>query len=848
MDDTPADLISDETGISKFVFNCNFENPNNIRDNSSCENLYVGVLINNMMALPVGCSRTTFTTGQISRMKLFLDDRLASINNTIPVVVANKFNGGVIPNSEIKPSTLKIDATDYNSGSTVYLIEDGYSGKTNQERFVNYQSNNIKHHDWNNISSDYHLLENFTPSQLEDYRYANFFTLNYAKIEVDLEGQLITGKGAGQFQDPWYVLSNGSQPGTNHWIDFTSVYEPTGKEGASEKGIFLNQDPTFDPTIPNYSVKVAQTQDIPLTNTGNPSGRTHRFYFQNWGGTDVQFQNSHNLETGLVFQDNLQGVDPVAQANLKGTNLTNSADGYYSTSQRTFVTSNDGYLHSVYESMGSVWYETSKDNGISWIIQNEGEPIAVVGKNPAIDYGYYYDPQNDETYYQTLVVWQEPYSTYSKIKIAYYYRTSESPNNGIMTRMETEEIGNSSGSYSSTYCTPVVSYDLGNLFYVVYKNGNPGKLYCRRGLVNTDNGITVYGTLPTQLATSLYAKNPSIVVSKTGSTTSHVAWEEPGIVNTTDIKYATLSGYSLAGTTNISTGDGYPVNYSPSISLTNGKPVVSWTAFWDGNIWKVSGETGNLYRKKAMVRVKSTSGWGSFAELGDDVNYANNNSVTSSAEKTVIVWSQGTTPVSKWTKRTGGSFSEPVNLSHSGIQNQVSSGSDYNTMTSMVFNNQQTPYYFIKSTSDFSVNQDEGGELNKITLSDSSITYGRSGIVNKNSVEFVFNIGDVFAGDSTIRFIEVPDTIQVTSTVDMNNLVRTENFMLDENAEFFFSNLYYVIRQELADSVLTELDQVNFKVELVKGQTGEVIGTFDNITYNKYNLEKYANINYQVNC
>ena len=124
LNDTPADPISDESGMAKFVFNCNFANPNNIRDNSSCQNLYVGVLINNMMALPVGCSRTTFTTGQISRMKLFLDDRLASINNTIPVVVANKFNGGVIPNSEIKPSTLKIDVTDYNSGSIVVWSEE----------------------------------------------------------------------------------------------------------------------------------------------------------------------------------------------------------------------------------------------------------------------------------------------------------------------------------------------------------------------------------------------------------------------------------------------------------------------------------------------------------------------------------------------------------------------------------------------------------------------------------------------------------------------------------------------------------------------------------------------------
>ncbi len=49
-------------------------------------------------------------------------------------------------------------------------------------------------------------------------------------------------------------------------------------------------------------------------------------------------------------------------------------------------------------------------------------------------------------------------------------------------------------------------------------------------------------------------------------------------------------------------------------------------------------------------------------------------------------------------------------------------------------------------------------------------------------------------------------------------------------------------------TALTISDAVHFKAELVNATTNQVIGTFDNITYNKTNLEKYASIDYEVDC
>lgn len=508
-------------------------------------------------------------------------------------------------------------------------------------------------------------------------------------------------------------------------------------------------------------------------------------------------------------------------------------------------------MHSVYESLGKIWYEVSPDNGQTWYIQQDingnSLPISSNGKQPAIDW-FYFDDNLNGRYEQVIIVWQEKSGSQSKIMCAYFHRIYETPV-GKMVLADTEEVSTVTGSYSSTNCTPVLG--LNTFLHIIYKNGNNEYMILKRGSVNITSGI-ILSSSTTLTQAGNYAKNQTIAVNKSGLPNIRIAWEGLGLLNTSDIYSAKFNAFNsqLEEITNISSGNGYPVNYSPCISIANGKPVLSWTGYYDGNIWKITGEQENLIRKRAFVKVKGTTGWGSFTELGDNVNYVNNNSVTSVAEKTVFVWSQGTSPQSKWIRRDGSSSSNPFsnigNLSHSGIENQVTTGTNFDNITAMVFNRQTAPFYFIKSTTNFS--QDPiGGGIEKIGTLE-QISYGRSGIVSKNGVEFVFNTGDVFVADSSVQFSFVPDTLMFNSEEELNTAARTEDFWLEEGVDFYFSNLYYVIHQELADSVLTEQDQVNFKVELVKESNGEVIGTFDNMTYNKFNLEKYANINYQVNC
>jgi len=85
-----------------------------------------------------------------------------------------------------------------------------------------------------------------------------------------------------------------------------------------------------------------------------------------------------------VFTDS----NAVVNANMKGTQLSNTSSAFTNNSQRKFIRTrkynNEQWLHCVYESMNKVWYEISTDNGINWSIANNGQPLNEAdGKSPS---------------------------------------------------------------------------------------------------------------------------------------------------------------------------------------------------------------------------------------------------------------------------------------------------------------------------------------------------------------------------------------------------------------------------------------------------------------------------------
>jgi len=106
----------------------------------------------------------------------------------------------------------------------------------------------------------------------------------------------------------------------------------------------------------------------------------------------------------------------------------------------------------------------------------------------------------------------------------------------------------------------------------------------------------------------------------------------------------------------------------------------------------------------------------------------------------------------------------------------------------------------------------------------------------------------VLLNGETIKFIERADTLPVTSIEELNLSVRTDTLNLNPQSELIFSDYYYVVNSVKADSLLSNEFNVNFKCELVKLSTGEVVGEFEEVNYNKNNLEEYGYQGYLVDC
>ena len=234
-------------------------------------------------------------------------------------------------------------------------------------------------------------------------------------------------------------------------------------------------------------------------------------------------------------------------------------------------------------------------------------------------------------------------------------------------------------------------------------------------------------------------------------------------------------------------------------------------------------------------------------------------------QKTLITWStlSGSNKISKWQRRDGTTYTTPASMMNgayyiNGLSTQAATDANFLSPQALVFNTGATINYFIPSTTNFvggmvadgstSGNGQGNVFLGKISEEDTILTFGRSGVASINDIEFVFEIGDIVVGDSIIRFIEIPDTITYSSATEINLHTRTNNFILSPQTNFYFSNIYFVVQKSDPDTALLTNDAVNFKVELVNAITDQVVGTFDNITYNKNNLEKFANIDYSVDC
>ena len=261
-------------------------------------------------------------------------------------------------------------------------------------------------------------------------------------------------------------------------------------------------------------------------------------------------------------------------AYIKGQGLSDDENAYSSNSQRKFVKSDDGYLHNVYESMGHVWYELSTDNGQSWILQNNKQPLDNGGgENPSIDW---VNINNGYKRYVVIVFQQNEVGTGFPYSIQAEVFGGFGLNPFLYPKLQTQTIYNSGYQYSHAEATPVVSiYPATNsagLSIIWHTNEGLNFQYAGLGLDNPPLNLINPSVLIN--GTDLHSINPSLSTDKTNNPgIFHLVFED----NNT-IKYSTVNASGQVSLQTISNGCGYANYYSPSILVmeTDNVARVCW--------------------------------------------------------------------------------------------------------------------------------------------------------------------------------------------------------------------------------------------------------------------------------
>ncbi len=639
------------------------------------------------------------------------------------------------------------------------------------------------------------------------------------------------------FKDPWlmeFVSDNlGSRnKGEQALFKYFISINFSDPEFDYYKGVFLNQDPQQG--LPNYSVRSpVQSNNIYLQQTGG----YHKFYFQNWSslGTDPLTQNNivnGYYETPVVFRS----ANAVVNANLKGTQLSNEQSGYSSGSQRKLVESvADGYLHNVYSSLGHVWYERSTDGGSTWTIANGGNYIdnGEGGKLPAIADG------NDNEYYYdqfVLIAYQEKYGNNYKIMLKGF-------NNGVFT---SEKVITTSSQAYTYDANPVVAFSRSEFstdrFMVVYQT-NSGLGYSF-GYVAANGNINIYES-NTISSTDQNSSSPTIAARMNVGAQGdfYLAWQQStSQINYKKIHYIDDEITNDPTPTNVTYNSGFSQYYSPSILVMETDNIARLC--WVGSRYVCAGggvgDCVQVQEYKILFKgINNLTRQWVFGTSGQTVSSPNINKKNNNATNPyyAFAWSES----SGENKFADNTLSTVRTLNTNGQNIQVVNGSDKNTMYAMSFDhNSGSPYYLKMSESLGSFYMPQKIQLN-------AFHSGREGVVSIDSADFYFALGDITVDNQPIDFVDIADTIAIDNLSILNDNLISEPIGVSDNSNFVYSVQYGINDSLSAVQAMIDDRFISFKVQLLDAGTGEIIGDYDDVTYNAENIFEYGNISYQVN-
>lgn len=714
------------------------------------------------------------------------------------------------------------------SGQSRNLIEySNHKVNTNNERFT---ITNYKHHDWNTDLTRYKLQHDFQSQQSQNQN-ARFQNMNTVTIRNYIDNSFENG-GSIFIHDPWYVDQSGNQP--DSFLSFSSPYYPKGKYGESSGGVFLNQiyNPN-NPQFPYYSIRAPLTQTSYLMQTG----QTHTFYFLNWSASPANsatFQQvvdnpSDYDQKAVVFN----AANAIVSANLKGTQLSSNSQAYSSSGQRKFVQTSDGWLHTVYESNGHIWYEAKPPDGDWRLIKEPGNNDPYLdddgGSSPAMDC-------------DNIAGWGNKvfisFKQGSSIQV-YRFKFDQNSSSYAYDGMCSFPIA---GSFSS----PNIASSKDGYFMVVYTTSNGIKYGLGQSTLN--NGISNLAKSGTISGTNSNSSSPAIagISLEIDWSGFDIAWLQltppPPAPPLVSVKYCQLEYVqyenevlNLVPTRTVSSSS-MKINSNPSIiSLPDG-PRIGWITDMSGTYdpWQTKATMCKIYPSISYNMYNYQSKSASINKLDNDLKY-------------YFTWSQ-VYYMYGWIKNNFAVCSTSPNviknLNTQGQHIQLCNGPNSSNMYVSSFYPYSTPYYFVKSNSLGSAG------LGKTTEYSYS---GKRGIVlENNNAGLYYSIGNIVVDGVSINFIPNIDEVSrrgnrdsvkyhgiksiYNNTETVNGLLASEPFDLKKDSQIEFNDYFGVADSVAGVSVLGEKGYIVFKVELLDDASDKVIGTIKESEFTVKNL------------
>ncbi|MDP2303669.1 MAG: T9SS type A sorting domain-containing protein [Ignavibacteria bacterium] len=157
-------------------------------------------------------------------------------------------------------------------------------------------------------------------------------------------------------------------------------------------------------------------------------------------------------------------------------------------------------------------------------------------------------------------------------------------------------------------------------------------------------------------------------------------------------------------------------------------------------------------------------------------------------------------------------------------------------MYAISLNTTIAPYYFMKSNS-----LNTFSKPNLLTISS-----GREGVVYNDGAEFYYAIGDIKLNGNNIDFVEIPDSVKSLNLSAINEYLRSQTMSVDNAGQLLYSVQYGMIDSASTMNYLQTGKTITFGVELVDAITNNVLGRYDEVTFDENNMFNYDKQGYEV--